>query len=45
MFSACNKLKGGQGTAYSSSNPEDKTYARVDDKDNGNPGYFTLKTE
>ncbi|MBR3451480.1 MAG: BspA family leucine-rich repeat surface protein, partial [Muribaculaceae bacterium] len=33
---------GGQGTAYNSSNPKDKTYARIDGG-TSNPGYFTEK--
>ena len=40
MFSSCNNLVGGQGTTYSSSNPTDKTYARIDGGPS-NPGYFT----
>ena len=44
MFSGMSsKLKGESGTTWSSSNPTDKTYARIDDPDNGNPGYFTYK--
>ena len=44
MFSGLSsKLKGESGTTWSSSNPTDKTYARIDDPDNGNPGYFTYK--
>lgn len=35
--------KGGNGTLYNESNPQDKTYARIDDPDNGLPGYFTAK--
>lgn len=41
MFTGCSKLKGGNGTAYSSSNTG-VTYARIDGLD-GNPGYFTAK--
>ena len=40
MFSGATKLVGGQGTAYSSSNPTDKTYAHIDGGPS-NPGYFT----
>ena len=40
MFNHCSFLKGGQGTAYSSSNPTDATYAHIDG-DTNNPGYFT----
>ncbi len=42
MFSICDSLVGGQGTAYSSSNPRDKTYAHIDGGTD-NPGYFTGK--
>ncbi len=42
MFSNCTSLVGGQGTAYNSSNPKDKTYARIDGGPS-NPGYFTEK--
>lgn len=41
MFLDATNLVGGNGTAYSSSNPTDKTYARIDAP--GTPGYFTLK--
>ena len=37
------KLVGGAGTVYSDSNYGSE-YARIDDPDNGKPGYFTLKT-
>ena len=40
MFSLSNSLKGGAGTTYHYSNPDDKTYARIDGE-NGLPGYFT----
>ena len=43
MFTNCGSLVGGAGTTYNSS-ITDKTYARIDDPDNGKPGYFTLKT-
>lgn len=44
MFqSMTNKLKGGAGTTWSSSNPLDKTYAHIDGG-TSNPGYFTLKS-
>jgi hypothetical protein len=42
MFSNCTSLVGGQGTAYNSSNPKDKTYAHIDGGPS-NPGYFTAK--
>ncbi len=42
MFFNCTSLVGGQGTAYSSSNPTDKTYAHIDGGPS-NPGYFTDK--
>ena len=41
MFLYCTKLRGGNGTTYSHSNPTDKTYARIDAP--GTQGYFTLK--
>ena len=40
MFTNCNSLKGGQGTAYNTSNPKDATYAHIDGG-TSNPGYFT----
>ena len=40
--SNCTSLVGGQGTAYNSSNPKDKTYAHIDGGPS-NPGYFTEK--
>ena len=40
MFSNCTSLVGGQGTAWNSSNPMDKTYALIDGGPS-NPGYFT----
>ena len=43
MFVNCSNLVGGSGTAYDSSRTNIK-YARVDDPQNGKPGYFTLKT-
>ena len=43
MFDNATNLVGGQGTIYSSDH-KTKEYARIDDKDNGFPGYFTLKT-
>ena len=42
MFDVCYSLVGGKGTAYSSSNPKDKTYAHIDGGPS-NPGYFTGK--
>lgn len=41
MFANNTNLIGGNGTVYSTSNPFDKTYARIDAP--GAPGYFTLK--
>lgn len=41
MFSGCDSLVGGNGTAYSSSYTS-KTYARIDKS--GAPGYLTGKT-
>ena len=44
MFANCsNKLKGGAGTTWSSSNPTDKTYARIDGG-TSSPGYLTSGT-
>ena len=43
MFTYCTNLVGGAGTAWSSSNPVDKTYAHVDAANN--PGYFTYKAD
>ena len=43
MFYNCIKLVGVQGTKYNDSNPNDKTYARIDDRPS-NPGYFTERT-
>ena len=43
MFGDCDSLVGGAGTVYDSSH-SDIEYARIDDPDNGQPGYFTLKT-
>ena len=43
MFNRDTELVGGAGTTYDS-NHIDVEYARVDDPDNGKPGYFTLKT-
>ena len=42
MFTYCSNLVGGMGTTYSTSNPKDKTYARIDGGPS-NPGYFTDK--
>ena len=42
MFEECTTLVGGKGTTYDA-NFTDHTYARVDDPENGKPGYFTYK--
>lgn len=42
MFQNTNRLVGGAGTVWSSSNPTDKTYAHIDGG-TSNPGYFTAK--
>ena len=43
MFYGCTALVGGNGTAYDSFNPADKTYARIDGgRMSDTPGYFTL---
>ena len=44
MFTDCTSLVGGMGTAYSASNPKDKTYARIDGGPN-TPGYFSEKPQ
>ncbi len=41
LFEGCTSLVGGAGTTYDDSNIG-ISYARVDDPDNGNPGYFTM---
>ena len=41
LFNNNNNLVGGNGTAFSGSNPINKTYARIDAP--GTPGYFTQK--
>lgn len=43
MFNYQSQLVGGAGTTWDSSNPSDKTYARIDGG-RSNPGYFTLKS-
>ena len=43
MFLYDNNIVGGLGTVYDRTHT-DIEYARVDDPTNGNPGYFTLKT-
>ena len=40
MFNGCTSLVGGRGTKYSDANM-DASYARLDDPNNGKPGYFT----
>ena len=42
MFKRSGSLVGGAGTVYDV-NHIDTEYAKVDDPDNGNPGYFTYK--
>ena len=41
LLSGCYELVGGNGTHYSSLNPDRKTYARIDKS--GEPGYLTYK--
>ena len=42
MFANCStNLTGGAGTKWRSTNPTDKTYARIDDPTHSKPGYFT----
>ncbi|MBR5170638.1 MAG: BspA family leucine-rich repeat surface protein [Muribaculaceae bacterium] len=43
MFLDCTSLVGGKGSTYNSSNPKDKTYARIDGGPS-KPGYFTDKS-
>jgi hypothetical protein len=43
IFYGDTNLVGGAGTTYDQ-NHIDAEYARVDDPENGKPGYFTLKT-
>ena len=43
MFANNTALVGGAGTTWSTSNPTDKTYARIDNPSAGQPGYFTRK--
>ena len=43
MFANCYNIVGGSGTTYNSKHVGAE-YARVDDPENGKPGYFTLKT-
>ncbi|MBQ7725274.1 MAG: hypothetical protein IJT63_06655, partial [Lachnospiraceae bacterium] len=40
VFDECRKITGGQGTKYDGSKI-DGEYFRIDDKNNGNPGYLT----
>ena len=42
MFKSCGQLEGGAGTKFDSTQVS-HTYARIDDPDNGKPGYLTLK--
>lgn len=44
MFSGSSALVGGAGTQYDTSHV-DAEYARIDDPDNGRPGYFTAKPQ
>ena len=44
MFAACNALKGDNNTIYTSSNPQDITYARPDGGTEA-PGYFSKKSD
>lgn len=40
-FNGCSSLVGGAGTAYATVQNKTKEYGRIDDPENGNPGYFT----
>lgn len=44
MFFQNYRLKGGAGTSYSLEQI-DAEYARIDDPDNDNPGYFTDRAD
>ena len=44
MFYGCTQLHGSSYTRYNSSNPDDKTYARVD-QGTTQPGYLSLKAK
>ena len=42
MFDGCTSIEGGKGTIYDDQgNHDDAYYARIDDPENGAPGYFT----
>lgn len=41
IFNGTSNLVGGSGTTWNSSMTHDKSYARIDDPDNGKPGLFT----
>jgi uncharacterized repeat protein (TIGR02543 family) len=43
LFLGATNLVGGAGTSYANSSNNNKEYARIDDPDNGKPGYFTIK--
>ncbi len=43
LFLGATNLVGGAGTSYANSPNNNKEYARIDDPDNGKPGYFTIK--
>lgn len=43
MFSSCSKIKGEKGFAYATSNPRDKTYAKINT--DTTDGYFSSKPE
>ncbi|MBR3176967.1 BspA family leucine-rich repeat surface protein [Candidatus Saccharibacteria bacterium] len=43
LFKGATNLVGGAGTSYANSPNNNKEYARIDDPDNGEPGYFTIK--
>ncbi|MBE6158380.1 MAG: BspA family leucine-rich repeat surface protein [Firmicutes bacterium] len=43
IFGSNKKLTGGAGTKYSYENNNNIEYVRIDDPENGKPGYFTLE--
>ena len=44
-FNGCNSLVGGAGTAYATVKNAAREYGRIDDPDNGKPGYFTYRAK
>ena len=42
MFNLCSSLVGGNSTSYANAGVKNASYARPDDPDNDQPGYFTV---